>query len=349
MFELEGFAGHERIVHVHDRESGLRAVIAIHSTALGPACGGCRLWTYEGAEAATVDALRLAEGMSYKNALAEVPFGGGKAVILGPLADDARESALRAFGRAVHAQGGAYVTAEDVGMAPRDMHTIASETPYVSGLAASAGRAGGDPAPYTARGVRCGIEAAVKHGLGRSDLEGLRVAVQGLGRVGGHLCRELAERGAKLVVADLDGARTTEICDEHGADPGDLETILLADVDLIAPCALGGVLTTDVADRIQARIVAGAANNQLASPEAGARLHDRGIAYAPDYLINAGGIIVVAGEYFGDAEPARIEAAVDRIGERTFEIFERAVATEQPAHEIAEKRAKDLLRRPRSV
>ena len=340
MFDLEGFAGHERIVHVHDPASGLRAILAIHSTALGPACGGCRLWTYASASEAATDALRLAEGMSYKNALAEVPFGGGKAVILGPIPDARREAVLRAFGRAVHDQGGAYVTAEDVGMAPRDMEVIARETPYVSGLAAKDGRAGGDPSPYTARGVRCGIEAAAKHALGRSDLEGLRVAVQGLGRVGGHLCRELAERGAKLVVADLDDARTTEICDEHGAEPGPLETILLADVDLVAPCALGGVITLDVAERMQARIVAGAANNQLASPEAGSRLHARGIAYAPDYLINAGGIIVVAGEYFGDAEPARIEAAVDRIGERTLDLFERARASGRPTHEIALERAR---------
>jgi leucine dehydrogenase len=343
VFDLEGFADHERVLHVHDSASGLRAIIAIHSTALGPACGGCRLWTYDSSAAALTDALRLSQGMSYKNALAGVPMGGGKGVILGPVPPERREDALRAFGRAVDSLAGAYVTAEDVGMGVCDMEVIATQTPYVSGLGGHAGGAGGDPSPYTARGVRCGIEAAAKHALGRSDLEGLRVAVQGLGRVGGNLCRQLAERGARLVVADLDEGRVGEICDEHTARPTRVDTVLLEDVDLVAPCALGSAITPEVARRLRARIVAGAANNQLATPEAGTILHERGIAYAPDYLINAGGIILIAGEYFGDAEPARIEAAVDQIRERTLDVFERATKSGRPTHAIVDEMARARL------
>jgi leucine dehydrogenase len=339
VFDLEGFASHERVLHVHDSASGLRAIIAIHSTALGPACGGCRLWTYDSASEALTDALRLSQGMSYKNALAGVPFGGGKAVILGPVAPERRSAVLSAFGRAVHTLAGDYVTAEDVGVGVRDMEVIATQTPFVSGLAARKGGAGGDPSPYTARGVRCGIEAAAEHALGRSDLEGLRVAVQGLGRVGGNLCRELAERGARLVVADLDGARVEQVCDELAAEPAGVGTVLLSEVDLVAPCALGSAITPEVARQLRARVVAGAANNQLATPEAGRILHERRIAYAPDYLINAGGIILIAGEYFGDADAGRIEAAVDRIGERTRSVLHRSATSGRPTHTIVDEMA----------
>lgn len=345
MFDNKNFDDHEKVVHINDRESGLRAIIAIHSTALGPAAGGCRLWSYPSADAALDDALRLSRGMSYKNAVAGVPLGGGKGVILGPVAAEKRSAAFRAFGDAVNALGGAYITAEDVGVSVEDMRAVASRTRFVSGLSAASGRAGGDPSPYTARGVRRGIEAVARHALGRSDLEGLRVAVQGLGNVGGNLCRELAARGARLWVADIDPARVARICDLYGATPAGVDEILYADVDLVAPCALGGAITEEVARALRARAVAGAANNQLATPLAGDALFARGIAYAPDYVINAGGIIVAAAEYFGDNSVPQVEAAVDRIYDRVLDILKTSAAFERPCHVIADQMAQDIISR----
>lgn len=345
MFDNKNFGGHEKVVHIYDRDSGLRAIIAIHSTALGPAAGGCRLWSYGSAEAALDDALRLSRGMSYKNAVAGVPLGGGKGVIVGPLAVESRTAAFRAFGDAVAALGGHYITAEDVGVSVDDMRAVASRTPFVSGLSAGAGQAGGDPSPYTARGVRRGIEAVVRHVFGRSDLEGLRIAVQGLGHVGGNLCRELAARGARLWVADIDAARVERICDVYGATPAKVDDILLADVDLVAPCALGGAITEEVARTLRARAVAGAANNQLAAPRAGDVLFARGIAYVPDYVINAGGIIVAAAEYFGENSAVQVESAVDRIYDRVLDILKTSVAFERPCNVIADRMAQDILAR----
>ncbi len=347
MFENPAYADHECVLQVADPDSGLRAILAIHSTALGPAGGGCRLWRYDDPADALTDALRLSQGMSYKCALAELPMGGGKAVILGPLPAASREAAFRAFGRAVDTLGGRYVTAEDVGVSVEDIEVVASQTRYVSGLRARAGRAGGDPAPYTARGVCLGLEVAVEHALGRRELTGLRIAVQGLGSVGARLCLELARRGARLLVADLDARRVEAICDEYDAEPGDPKDLLFADVDVVAPCALGGVLTEEVARRLRARVVAGAANNQLANATVGRQLHERGITYAPDYVINAGGIIMVAGEYSGQDDPQRIEAAIERIAERTREILERARRDDRASASVADALARERIDRAR--
>nr|WP_070959266.1 Glu/Leu/Phe/Val dehydrogenase dimerization domain-containing protein [Hyphomonas sp. Mor2] len=342
MFENENFDEHERVVHINDKSTGLRAIVAIHSTALGPAGGGCRLWTYEDTSLALKDALRLSRGMSYKNALAGLRMGGGKAVILGPVDPARRTELFEAFGEAVNQLGGQYITAEDVGVRVPDMQAVASRTSYVSGLS-SQGGAGGDPSPYTARGVRLAMEAVASHSLQASSLEGLKVAVQGLGGVGGNLCRELSERGAKLVVADVNPQRVTEVCDKYGAEIGHVDTVLLENVDIISPCALGGVLTAELVSKLQAKAVVGGANNQLATPSVGKAIYDRGITYAPDYLINSGGIIMVAAEYFGENDQKKVDADVEKIFDRTLDVLVTSKERRQPTSLIADEVAQKLI------
>lgn len=354
MFDLPAYDGHEKVTMVEDAATGLKAIIAVHSTAMGPAAGGCRLWSYDSDTSALTDALRLSRGMSYKNAMADLPMGGGKAVICGPVAPENRVAVFKAFGRAVDSLGGQYITAEDVGVSVADMEIIATQTKFVSGLSGSEGqgnekRAGGDPSPFTARGVRVGIQSAVKAALGRSDLDGLKVAVQGLGHVGMYLCEELARRGARLVVADIHAGRVAEALHRFGATAAHVDDILLQDVDVIAPCALGGAITEDTAAHMSARIVAGAANNQLLTPEAGRILARRGILYAPDYVINAGGIIMVAGEISGNNAEADVLAAVDRIGGRLDDIFARAQSGEALTFEIADLMAQSKIRAARKL
>ena len=321
MFDLPAYDGHEKVANDgRGRGNGgaegpsSRSI----STAMGPAAGGCRLWSYDSDSAALVDALRLSKGMSYKNAMADLPMGGGKAVICGPVAPQDRARVFEAFGRAVDGLGGQYITAEDVGVSVADMQVIATQTKFVSGLAGGEGKSGGDPSPFTARGVRVGIESwPSSAAMGRADLDGVKVAVQGLGHVGMYLCEELASRGAQLLVADIHAGRVAEAQARFGATAVHPTDILTQDVDIVAPCALGGAITENVAGHMSARIVAGAANNQLLTPEAGRILARRGILYAPDYVINAGGIIMVAGEISGDnAGASEVLAAVDRIGGR---------------------------------
>lgn len=347
MFDHPDYDGHEKVLMVEDAESGLKAIIAIHSTALGAAAGGCRLWSYETGAHALSDALRLSRGMSYKNAMANLKMGGGKAVILGPVTPEKREAVFEAFGRAVDSLDGQYITAEDVGVSVADMMTISRSTGYVSGLAATEGKSGGDPSPYTARGVRVGIEAAVKAKLGRSDLAGLKVAVQGLGHVGTYLCEELFNLGARLVVADINASRIEECCDRFAAETASVTDILRQTVDVVAPCALGGAISEKIADTLQATIVAGAANNQLLTPQAGQILARRGILYAPDYVINAGGIIMVAGEISGQNDEADILAQVDAIGPRLADIFARSKSTDDTTNAVADMMARDKLRAAR--
>ncbi len=349
MFDLPAYDGHEKVTMVEDAETGLKAIIAVHSTAMGPAAGGCRLWSYDSDSAALVDALRLSKGMSYKNAMADLPMGGGKAVICGPVAPENRVRLFEAFGRAVDGLGGQYITAEDVGVSVADMEIIATQTRFVSGLAGSEGKSGGDPSPFTARGVRVGIESAVKAAMGRADLDGVKVAVQGLGHVGMYLCEELADRGARLVVADIHAGRVAEAQVRFGATAVHVDDILMQEVDIVAPCALGGAITENVAGHMRARIVAGAANNQLLTPEAGRILARRGILYAPDYVINAGGIIMVAGEISGNNAEAEVLAAVDRIGGRLDDIFARAQSGEALTFEIADLMAQSKIRAARKL
>jgi leucine dehydrogenase len=349
MFDLPAYDGHEKVTMVEDAATGLKAIIAVHSTAMGPAAGGCRLWTYDSDSAALTDALRLSRGMSYKNAMADLPMGGGKAVICGPVAPENRVRVFEAFGRAVDSLGGQYITAEDVGVSVADMEIIATQTRYVSGISGSEGKSGGDPSPFTARGVRVGIESAVKAAMGRDDLEGVRIAVQGLGHVGMYLCEELVARGACLVVADIYAERVAEAQARFDATVVHPTDILMQDVDVVAPCALGGAITEAIADRLTARIVAGAANNQLLTPEAGRILARRGILYAPDYVINAGGIIMVAGEISGNNVESDVLAAVDKIGNRLDDIFLRAKSDQTITNEIADLMAQDKIRAARKM
>lgn len=343
VFDHADFDQHESLQFVQDPKSGLKAIIAIHSTALGPAAGGCRHWQYATDADALTDALRLSRGMTYKNAVAGLEFGGGKAVIL---ADDAAPKSpelFHAFGRAVEDLGGKYITAEDVGCSVEDMRQVNEVTGYVSGLPRSGGDAGGDPSPLTALGVFLGIEAAVESRLGIDSLQGIRVAVQGVGHVGLHLCRLLHEAGAILTVSDVNRDNLQLTRDELPVTEIAPADLLYADVDVLAPCALGNILTSQTIPKLKARIVAGAANNQLATEADGARLADRDILYAPDYVINAGGIINVAREYYGGSSEEQVRTEIDGIPERLKLIFDEAKTSKQPTNIIADELARRIV------
>ena len=348
VFEHPEYDAHERLVFCHDETSGLNAIIAIHSTALGPAAGGCRMWNYASDDEALTDALRLSRGMSYKNALAEIRFGGGKAVIIGDAAKDKTAELFRAFGRAVEAQSGDYITAEDVGVRVADMEEAATQTRFVSGLSQRGSAAGGDPSPWTARGVYVGIREAVAHHLGATSLQGVRVAVQGLGGVGYNLCRHLHEAGAILTVADLNLERCNVVSQEFGASVVSTDEIIGATVDVFAPCALGAVINERTLGQIKASVVAGAANNQLQTPEDGEHLRSANILYVPDYVLNAGGIISAEGEYYGDVSESEVAARVDAIGPRLRSIFLEASATDTGTHVIADALAQAKILEGRS-
>lgn len=331
-------------VHVaRDAASGLRAIVAVHDTRLGPALGGCRFLAYQHDEDALVDALRLARGMTYKAALAGLPHGGGKSVLIRPSGHFDRVALFRAFGRFLEGMRGHYITAEDSGTGLEDMEIIRGVTQWVTGVDPSHGGSG-DPSPFTALGVRRGIEACVKFALGRESLDGLRVAVQGVGHVGYHLCKELHAAGAKLAVADVDPLKAERAERELGATVVPLDEIFDVECDVLAPCALGSALASHTIPRIKAKIVAGAANNQLATPRSGDDLHARGILYAPDYAINAGGLVNVAQEVVGyDAEKSR--ARVMRIYDTIWEIAERSKKTGTPTYRVADMMVEERLAR----
>jgi len=347
IFDLREFDAHELVVFGHDAASGLRAIIAIHSTALGPAAGGCRMWPYASTAEAVADVLRLSRGMSYKNALAGLKFGGGKAVIIGDARKGKTPELFEAFGRFVDSLGGRYVTAEDVGTTTTDMTQVARGTRYVAGLGAAPGEAGGDPGPKTALWVFLGLKAAVKFRLGRADLTDVSVAVQGAGGVGYHLCGMLAAEGAKLSVADVRPVALQRVCDEFKARAVAVEEVLFEDVDVLSPCALGAVLSAQSIPRLRARVIAGAANNQLAQGQDGAALPAAGILYAPDYVINAGGIISVSREYHGGASEAQVIADIHGIPARLTEIFERARRENRTTNAVADELARERLGRQR--
>jgi leucine dehydrogenase len=333
---------HERVLLVADAQSGLRTILAVHSTARGPAFGGCRMWTYANDQEALTDALRLSQGMSLKNALADLPFGGGKAVILRPHGDFDRTALFRAFGEAVESLAGRYITAEDVGSTTEDMRMVQSQTRYVSGIPRD-GHFGGDPSPKTAYGVFVSIDEAVRRHLGRDSLAGVTVAVQGLGAVGSALCAFLHEAGAKLVVADVNEARVQAAKHRYGASVVSVERILFEPVDVLAPCALGAVLNPASVDDIRAQIVAGAANNQLASLVDGDRLQARGILYLPDFLVNAGGIVSVAREYLGTGDEASVMTEVGRIRNRVSELLDRMKDSKLSPARIAQNWAQEKI------
>ena len=343
VFEHVEFDSHESLHFFHDEATGLQAIIAVHSTALGPAAGGCRRWSYTSNPDALTDALRLSRGMTYKNAVAGLQFGGGKAVILAHPDAPKSPELFAAFGRAVDSLGGRYITAEDVGCSVEDMRSVHGQTEFVSGLPQSGSNAGGDPSPWTAIGCLQGIQAAVQSRLGADSLQGLRVAVQGVGHVGLHLCRLLHEEGAELVVADVNREHLEATRDELPVTEIAPAELLYADVDVLAPCALGNILTSTTIPKLKAKVVAGAANNQLATAADGARLAERGILYAPDYVINAGGIISVAREYYGSSSKDEVRADVYRIRDRLQAIFDEAKSSGRPTNELADELARNIV------
>ena len=345
VFQHISFDDHERVVFCSDPATGLKSIIAIHSTALGPAAGGCRMWSYASDDDAIKDVLRLSKGMSYKNAMAGLPMGGGKAVIIGDARHDKSDELFQAFGDFVESLGGGYITAEDVGINVSDMEIVAGRTSYVSGLPHESGAAGGDPSPKTARGIFHGIKAAAAHKLGREDLEGLRVAVQGVGHVGYYLCQDLAAAGARLIVADIDDQRVQRVVDEFGAQAVTGDDILLQQADVLAPCALGGILDAHSISKLQVAIVAGGANNQLATDADGDALRDKGVLYAPDYVINAGGIINVAYQYFGLGDDREVMARLEDIGGRLTEIFQAADKQGLSTNRVADAMARQRIGR----
>lgn len=326
-----------------DAASSLQAIIAVHDTRLGPALGGCRCIHYDSEMDAITDALRLARGMTYKAAITGLSLGGGKSVIIRPRAQFDRAALFRAFGKFVDDLGGHYITAEDSGTSIEDMEIIRTTTKHVTGVKPEHGGSG-DPSPYTALGVRRGIEACVEFALGRDSIEGLCVAVQGVGHVGYHLCQELHTLGARIIVADVDPLKAERAQREMGAEVVPLDRIFDVECDVLAPCALGSALNGDTIPRLKCKIVAGAANNQLAEPRHGDDLMQRGILYAPDYAINAGGLINVAAEIDGYDEQ-KVRAHVTKIYDTIYEIAERAKKAMQPTYRIADTMAQEVLAR----
>ncbi len=345
VWDFADFDDHEHVHMFRDRASGLTAVIAVHSTHLGPGAGGVRYWHYPLRKDAIIDALRLSRGMSYKNAMAGLPMGGGKGVILADEGVAKSPAQLAAFGRAVNSLGGAYVTAEDVGINDADMVAIAKETKHVSGLPVASGEAGGDPGPLTALGVYLGVKAAIKNGLGTDSAKGVHVAIQGVGSVGGGVARRLAADGARLTLADVNLTRAKALADELGAELADSGAIMEIEADVLSPNALGAILTEDSIAKLRVPIVAGGANNQLATAGDGQRIHDRGITYAPDYVINAGGIINVALEYLGQGSREEVESRIHLIPERLAAIWAESKTSATPASDVADRMAQKLIGR----
>ena len=342
-FENPAMQAHETLHKFHDSETGLKAIIAIHSTALGAAAGGCRMWQYASEAEATRDALRLSRGMTYKNAMAGLPMGGGKAVIMADPAQVPSDDLFRAFGRCVDSLGGRYITAEDVGVTIDNMRQVKQVTDYVAGLPREEGTAGGDPSPWTADGIFLGLRAGVKYRLGLDSLKNLKVAVQGVGKVGYDLCRQLHEAGASLVLSDVNEDNLKRAQDSFGARISSTNEILFEDVDVLSPCALGATLNEESIPRIKASVIAGAANNQLATEEDGQRLFDRGILYAPDYVINSGGIISVSLEYMGGKTASEVHAQIALIPERLSTIFTTAEQHKKPSNVVADAMAEEIV------
>ena len=321
-----------------DSSTGMIAIIAIHSTKLGPALGGCRFIEYADTKSAILDAMRLAQGMSYKAALAGLPLGGGKSVIIKPPKAYDRNGYLHAFGKFVQELGGRYITALDSGTNLTDMSIIAEHTPFVASLA----RQDGEPSPFTAKGTLKGIQAAVAFKFNKHNLHNLHIAIQGLGHVGGHLCQLLHEQGARLTVTDVDPERVEQACPTWGASASAIDKIHQLAGDVFSPCALGGTLNSNTICELQTSIVAGAANNQLEHQFHGQDLHDKGILYAPDYVINMGGLIHAANCYF-NTSPEEAAHKIDHIYDALTRIFQRSSEVNRPCSEIADTMAKEIL------
>ena len=342
---LPDFDAHEEVHFFNDEKCGLKAIIAVHSTHLGPAGGGVRFWHYAVDDAALTDALRLSRGMSYKNAMAGLPLGGGKAVILADPDRTKTPEMLHAFGKAVEAVGGHYVTAEDVGMNVADMVEIARSTSYVAGLPNSGSNVGGDPGPHTSLGVFLGIKAAVKRALGKDSLSGLHIALQGAGSVATGVALHAAAEGAKLTIADVDTEKAQKLADATNGKIVSADNILATEADVVSPNALGAILTEEFIAALKAPIVAGGANNQLATPQDGERLHARGILYAPDYVINAGGIINVCTEYVGDGDAGLVRERIEGIPLRLEQIWAESKQSGRDPAAVADAMAQRLIGR----
>ncbi|NIR31585.1 MAG: Glu/Leu/Phe/Val dehydrogenase [Gammaproteobacteria bacterium] len=351
VFNAPAFDDHEQVVFCHDGSAGLQAIIAIHNTNRGPSLGGCRMWAYASEQEALHDVLRLSKGMTYKSAMAHLDLGGGKSVIMGNPRQDKNERLLRALGRYVDTLGGRYIIAEDAGTSVEDMKAIGEATRHVVGIAdkvtGEGGTRSGDPSPATAYGVFIGLRAAVKHRLGRDDLDGLKVAVQGVGHVGYKLAKQLHEAGARLWVSDIYDDEAQRAARDLGAAVVPPEHAYDQEVDVFAPCALGAVINDDTLPRMRAKVIAGAANNQLAEDRHGEELMRRNILYAPDYVINAGGLIDVAYEREpGGYDRDKMLRHIERIDDTLIEIFERADAERLPTSVVADKIAEERFKKP---
>jgi leucine dehydrogenase len=340
IWDMPDFDAHEAVHLFSDQQTGLRAVIAVHSTHLGPAAGGTRFWHYADKQAAITDALRLSRGMSYKNAMAGLPAGGGKAVILADSNHMKTPALLRAFAAKVDSLAGRYITAQDVGMSEDDMVALSAHTPHVAGLPGL----GGDPGPYTARGVYLGVKAAAKRALGKDTMQGVHVAVQGVGSVGGGLARYLAADGAKLTLADVNEARAAALANELGAQHVASDQIMTVQADIFSPCALGAILTAQSVASLQVAAIAGGANNQLAYGNEDKLLLARGILYTPDYVINAGGIINVL-RHMGQGGDDAVNARIDMIPARLNEIWDESANSGETSAAVADKMAQRLIGR----
>jgi len=346
IFEYLEKYDYEQLVICQDQTSGLKAIICIHDTTLGPALGGTRMWNYDCEEDAILDALRLARGMTYKNAAAGLNLGGGKTVIIGDSRTQKSEELFRAFGRYVQSLNGRYITAEDVGTTVRDMDWVHLETEFVTGVSASSG-ASGDPSPMTARGVWRGMKAAAKEAYGSDSLNGKTIAIQGLGHVGYYLARHLHEEGAKLIVTDIHDDVIKRVVDEMGATVVGCEEIFGVEADIFAPCAMGAVINDVTIPQFKFKVIAGAANNVLKEERHGDRLHELGIIYAPDYVINSGGVINVADELEGynyERALAKVELVYDNVA-KVLEIAKRDnIPTYKAADRMAEERIEKIGR-----
>ncbi len=337
---------YEQMILCQDQTSGLKAIIAIHDTTLGPALGGSRMWKYDNEASAINDALRLARGMTYKNAAAGLNLGGGKTVIIGDPRKDKSEEMFRALGRYIQGLNGRYITAEDVGTTENDMDLIHMETDFVTGISQSFGSSG-NPSPVTAYGVYCGMKAAVQEAFGTSSVEGLTVAVQGVGSVSYHLLKYLHQEGANLIVTDINKEAVEKAVVEFGAKSVDPNEIYDQQCDVFAPCALGAVLNDETISRLKAKIIAGAANNQLKEEYHGDLLHEKGILYVPDYVINAGGVINIADELQGGYNQNRAMKKVETIFDNVMKVFEISQRDLIPTYHAADRMAEERIEKAR--
>lgn len=340
LFEHPSFDNHEKVLFATDKASGLKAILAVHSTARGPAVGGCRMWTYENSNAALTDVLRLSQGMSYKNVMADLPIGGGKTVIMRPEGDFDREALFEALGNALEALNGNYMTAEDVGVSTADIMVARRATNHVVGLEGGTG----DPSPVTAKGVYLGLLEGAARGLGKDDLNGVRIAVQGAtGHVGAYLCEHLAQAGADLLVSDINEPALQDLAKKYDAKIIHKDEIYGVEADIFAPCALGAIINPNTIDQLKVKVVAGAANNQLSTPDMGVELQKRGIVYVPDYVLNAGGIINVMGDIDPKFNAQWVEGKLVTLKATVAEILDKAASDARASNLIADELARGRI------